>query len=51
MHPGCGGQVTSMPSKEGSFEWHYDAESPKEYRALFVVHGPGGPLADAVWIR
>jgi hypothetical protein len=38
--------VTSMPSVEGSFDWHYDAESPKEYRALFVVHG-GDDCGDA----
>lgn len=31
--------VTSIPSAEGSFEWHYDAESRAEYRALFIVHG------------
>merc|ERR1719231_793774 len=31
--------VTSYPSEHGRFEWHYDAESPLEYRALFVAAG------------
>ena len=31
--------VTSQPSEKGSFQWHYDAESPNEYRALYVAMG------------
>lgn len=31
--------VTSNPSVKGSFQWHYDAESPNEYRALYVAQG------------
>merc|ERR1711988_1837870 len=31
--------VTSQPSRSGSFQWHYDAESKDEYRALYVARG------------